>query len=157
MQAGDYTGSKLGLDMQDEVSGALTLNLGVISMDVSGAVHIQADIRYPASASQKLCKSSSALTGFGYTEVDVRRPSISSPTPCSCARCWRPTSTNGIDSQPLAIGGATYARALPCAIAFGPLFLGKRNSHTSPMSSYPSTARSMTQIYICALCKLMEM
>lgn len=162
VQAGDYTGSKLGLDMQDEVSGALTLNLGVISMDASGAVHIQADIRYPASASQETVQKQvrSALTGFGYTEVDHLPPVYfepNDPLVRTLLDAYQQV-TGDRDSQPLAIGGATYARALPCAVAFGPLFPWEEELAHEPNEFLSiDSLRSMTQIYICALRKLMEM
>ena len=135
VQAGDYTGSKLGLDMQDEVSGALTLNLGVISMDVSGA-------------------------GFGYTEVDHLPPVYFEPNALLVRTLLEAYQqvTGDRDSQPLAIGGATYARALPCAVAFGPLFPWEEELAHEPNEFLSiDSLRSMTQIYICALRKLMEM
>lgn len=160
VRAGDFTGAALGLDMQDEVSGALTLNLGVISMDSTGGIHIQADIRYPASASQETVQKQvrSCMAGFGYTEVDHLPPVYfepNDPLVCTLLEAYQQV-TDDRDSQPLAIGGATYARALPGAVAFGPLFPWEEELAHEPNEFLSiDSLRSMTEIYICALRKLM--
>ena len=66
---------------------------------------------------------------------------------------------SGDDSgRPMAIGGATYARAIPNAVAFGPLFPDEEElAHEANEYLALESLEKMTLIYIEALKKLLTM
>ena len=62
--------------------------------------------------------------------------------------------TGDMESEPITIGGGTYARAMENAVAFGPNFQDKRSS--SPKDEFISIEHLMeiTKIYAKALYEL---
>ena len=62
------------------------------------------------------------------------------------------------NAVPLAIGGATYARAIPNAVAFGPLFPYEEELAHEPNERLSiESFEKMTLIYIEALKNLLDM
>ena len=62
------------------------------------------------------------------------------------------------NAEPLAIGGATYARAIPNAVAFGPLFPYEEElAHEADEYLAIDSLEKMTLIYIEALQSLLHM
>ena len=65
--------------------------------------------------------------------------------------------TNDFNTPPLAIGGATYARALEHAVAFGPIFPGQEDlTHEANENISISDVEVITEIYIEGLLRLLE-
>lgn len=123
----DYFGGKLGIDMEDDESGKLTINIGNISYEHS-RILIEIDVRYPASFSfedvENIIKDSSGKMKMTYefiTHIDSIYHSKDSELVQTLMKAYIKITRDN-SSEPLAIGGATYARALPNAVAFGPLF-----------------------------------
>lgn len=119
----DYHGEALGLD-QEDASGRLTLNAGVVDWDQTGIRRLTIDIRAPISASgqeirEKLCAGfapaglveTAAKWSEGYY-IPPESELVSSLLDVYAAR-------SGKRLPPLAIGGGTYARHLKNAVAFG--------------------------------------
>ena len=64
--------------------------------------------------------------------------------------------TGDKDTEPMAIGGATYARALPNAVAFGPLFPYEEElAHEANEFLSIDSFQKMTEIFVKGLHKLM--
>lgn len=131
-------GSRIGCAMEDDLSGHLTFNVGKINFDTdgsngsgnSGGGVITADIRYPATKSKEAVwqamKPSVEEYGFAMNELDhihsIYQES-DNPVVKTLLEVYRKISGD-TESQPTAIGGATFARAIPNCMAFGPLFPG---------------------------------
>lgn len=124
----NYTGKNMRLDMCDDVSGCLTLNIGVIDVnDVEGVVEI--NIRYPVTATRETVESiikKNLPEQFDYVFLNGFDP-INVSTDSNLAKVLLKVyrqSTGDENSNPIAIGGGTYARAFKNFVAFGPIFPG---------------------------------
>lgn len=121
----DLHGGKMGCGLQDEQSGLLTMNVGKLRTD-GERVTLTLDIRNPVS--------------FG--KSDVEQPILAASAPygitCECTGNLDPVymdrngkvvramvevyaDITGDKSEPIVIGGGTYARAMPGIVAFGPM------------------------------------
>ncbi|MDD2457324.1 MAG: Sapep family Mn(2+)-dependent dipeptidase [Eubacteriales bacterium] len=126
--ADDWTGKALGIAGQDS-SGPLTLNPGMLKLDQEQGLLIL-DIRYPASWQVEtiLNQMSAAVSPFHAT---VELVSHTAPLAGDPERPLVKTLMNvynrltGASAAPVAIGGGTYARAMPNIVAFGPSFPGE--------------------------------
>ena len=118
-----YYGETFGLDKAD-ASGRLTLNVGVVDWGEEGLNSLSIDIRAPISMTDE--ELGSALNGrllpAGFTLI---RSSFSKgyrvpPESELVSKLLKVYSAHsGEAAEPLAIGGGTYARHLPNAVAFG--------------------------------------
>jgi len=123
-------GSQIGCGLVDDLSGILTFNVGVIKFD-AGEARITVDIRYPATKSKETVYEGMdpflAESGFHVEEIDhihsIYQES-DNPVVVTLVDVYREISGDK-ESQPTAIGGATFARAIPNCHAFGPLFPGE--------------------------------
>lgn len=122
----ESTGAGLGLDLSDEVSGALTMNVGYAHA-VDGKIAVGLDIREPISVTNADVKAriEKALPEAN-VRLDKEHPALyiaaDHPLIVNLLAAYR--EVTGDMTPPRCIGGATYARALPCAVAFGPVFPG---------------------------------
>jgi len=115
--------------VHDEPSGNLVLNTGVITME-KDVIQLRINIRYPVTftGSQIEEKIRRGLEGIGLT---VRSLQDSAPlyhnknSPIVTKLLAVYHSYRADSSQPLLIGGGTYARSIPNAVAFGPVFPGQ--------------------------------
>ena len=90
-------------------------------MDENGRIFLQCNIRYPASVEyndiRELLERQLKKYGFFYNEVDYLAP-VYHKKDSALIRCLMEAYqevTGDMDTEPMAIGGATYARALPNA------------------------------------------
>ncbi|NLC96489.1 MAG: dipeptidase PepV [Erysipelotrichaceae bacterium] len=116
-------GEGLGLKISDQY-GSLTLNNGIIKME-DGVISGSIDIRYPVTytAKQILELVDKYLDSEnGYIEVvHVGEPlffQVDSPLVSALVKAYR-SVTNDNDSQPMTMGGGTYAKGINNCIAFG--------------------------------------
>lgn len=120
----DYTGSLMGLNMSDSLSGDLTLNVGKIEIS-KGCFSCIADIRYPVTTGAEtimgLIADNLKETGIG-AGIIKHDPPLNFPEGSDLVMTLRDVYRNftGDTSPPVAIGGGTYARRLPNIVAFGP-------------------------------------
>jgi succinyl-diaminopimelate desuccinylase len=113
----------------DEPSGKLKFNVGMI--DLGEVERISIDCRIPVTVAKEdvAAKLSAAAARYGlaYKEFDWLAP-IYLPQDHfmieTLTRVYREVSGDAV-SQPIASGGATYARAMENCVAFGPLFPGE--------------------------------
>jgi succinyl-diaminopimelate desuccinylase len=124
-----FDGSRMGCAMTDDLSGALTFNVGKINFD-SNEVKITVDIRYPVTKSQgEVCEKIEATIrerGFHmqvFDHIKAIYQESDHPVVVTLIDIYRKISGD-MESRPTAIGGATFARAIPNCMAFGALFPG---------------------------------
>lgn len=121
-------GRSAGIGLRDEVSGGLTLNLGVLTADET-AMTLKINYRYPVTKAYKDCapgfNAAFRLAGFTLdSETHKEKLYIpeNSELVSTLLRVYR--EQTGLDGNPKSIGGGTYAKALPNTLAFGPIFPG---------------------------------
>ena len=143
-----FDGSGANLKLSDSVSGSLTLNVGMCFIgknDVftdmqDDSCRIVIDIRYPATFSLRdiSARLESALPEtweialeHGQDPLHIPEDSLLVKTLMGVYRKY-----TGRDDKPLAIGGGTYARAIPGkAVAFGVQFPGREDKAHQPNES----------------------
>lgn len=125
--AWELDGSQLGLDFQDE-TGATTVNAGLLSIDDKEA-RLTLNIRYPVTMDVDQTKAALqeivAPYGIQASWPDIMPPLIQpkdSHLITSLMGVYQ--ELTGTQAEALAIGGGTYARALPNIVGFGPVFPG---------------------------------
>lgn len=160
----DTHGQGFGLDETD-ASGRLTLNPGVISWDENGLNALTLDIRAPltldeATITARLkCKLGEfEITSANFTAGHYVDPSSELVT--KLMKIYRDLSGD-TNTQPLAIGGGTYARCMPgIAVAFGPEFPDKEAPVHMPdeyltledfMFNTEATAEAILALATCAM------
>ena len=125
----ENAGRALGIAGRDEVSGALTINLGLLSLE-GGQLCVTFDCRYPVFFDGKTIASTVekrlAPAGFAMTQVSDSEPHH---VPESSELVQRLigvyNAITGENARPFAIGGGTYARHLQEGVAYGMLFPGE--------------------------------
>lgn len=122
----EYDGKSLGINFEDE-SGKLTLNVGNLKLENS-KLEIGMNIRIPIHTSVEIIKNSFikyCSTNLTFYETNYNPPlyipkdNILIKTLCKIFN----EETNS-KAEPIAIGGATYARAFKNCVSFGANFPG---------------------------------
>ena len=123
----DLHGERIGCAFEDEDSGKLTLNVGMVEVD-KNAARLTVNVRYPVSGSgdQVYAGIMEVLDEYGYGIVKRREQlpiSIDedSQLVSTLMRVYQ-SHTGDTESKPLVIGGGTYARAMDHIVAFGARF-----------------------------------
>lgn len=117
-------GTDLGIAMSDEVSGELTCNPGLASFS-AGILTVTLDIRHPVTISgetvnRKLKERLDPL-GVGSSVTSHVNPlHIPKDSPLILELSKAYYDTTGKHPDIIAIGGGTYAKALPNVVAFAP-------------------------------------
>jgi succinyl-diaminopimelate desuccinylase len=132
----DVYGGKLGIANEDELSGKLTVNLGVMKIDEDGA-EITFNIRYPITDdSQRIIDAiNKTAERFGLKVLDthVQKPLFVDEKEEVVQKLLKVyEETTGEKGYTLAIGGGTYARAMDKGVAFGPVFPGMKAVEHQP-------------------------
>lgn len=157
-----YNGELLGLMMEDKESGKLTFNVGCVFMRPEEII-LECNIRYPATCKyqdirERMVSKLNRLN-FMYEEVDHLPPIFLEQSDTILKEllgAYREV-TNDFNTPAIAIGGATYARALEHAVAFGPIFPGQEDlTHEANEYISISDVAVVTEIYIEGLLRLLE-
>lgn len=119
----DVYGKGFEIDFEDEVSGKLTLNLGIVEIKDDKLV-LTVNIRYPVSFSDKeIVNKISKIWNGEVIVCDHKAPLyVPEDDPLVQALLDSYNSVTGKNAKPLAIGGGTYARELAHGVAFGASF-----------------------------------
>lgn len=157
-----YDGEGVGCCVSDEISGPLTLNVGTVELR-DGVVYMQGNTRYPATLEKEAVtdKMYAAFRDAGFKcEEQLYLPPLyverEAPLVAKLMEAYREI-TGDTENDMFSIGGATYARSIPNAISFGPLFPGEVElAHEANEFLYIESLRKMTEVYILALEKLMK-
>lgn len=120
-------GSILGVNCEDEASGKLTFNVGLVSVDDTNA-QFSVDIRYPATLDgNKIVnkiKSAAESDGLVYTDSSIQAP-LYLPTDSKLITTLKATyeDVTGEKCEVFSMGGGTYARQMGGnGVAFGATF-----------------------------------
>lgn len=122
-------GQRLGLDFEDVASGKLQLSFYQVSLE-AGQLTASISMRYPISMTepQLLTQLQSQLASGMTITINRRLPSkLSDPDQPFIHRFSKIYAADtGLDGTPVTTTGATYARAMPNIVAFGPSFPGQK-------------------------------
>jgi len=122
---GDNRGRALGIAQADAESGALTLNLALMTLTETGFT-AKFDVRAPLCANEGNCKEvcEAAFARYGISVTGDGEMLAAHAVPGdsdfvrTLLRCYE-TYTGVTNAQPLAIGGGTYVHDIPGGVAFG--------------------------------------
>lgn len=131
----DPKGKKLGIETNDPVMGDLTVNVGVISYpaNTQGGEMVKINIRYPSSTDVDRIRGQ-ILARIGHFGGEIVKEDYKltphlvpkdHPLVKTLLEVYR--GQTGDFREPVAIGGATYARSLPLGVAFGATFPGRED------------------------------
>jgi len=123
-------------DCQDEPSGRIKVNVGMIKLDETERISIDARIPVTISKGKIVKELSNAAGRYGlkYSEFDWLAPiylPLETPIIEMLMKVYRQL-TGDEHSQPISLGGATYARAFENCVAFGALFPGEALTEHQP-------------------------
>lgn len=156
----DYTGSGFGISGSDE-SGALTLNVGTVTIQ-DGKLRLSIDIRHPVTWDSadllKTVEAQAAEYGLSVEDAGISAP-LYMPKESSLIQKLVSvyTEITGDTQEPLAIGGGTFARAMPNAVAFGPLLPGREmTEHQKDEYIRLDDLAMITRIYAHAVTSLLQ-
>jgi len=119
-------GSSLGLAMEDEPSGNLTLNVGLVNATLE-RLTLGLNIRYPVTFTfdEVMSRLNQSLEESGFIAVvsqQVQSPLYypkDSPLILTLTRVY--AEQTGRNDSAIAIGGGTYAKEMPNIVASGPM------------------------------------
>jgi len=120
----EYNGHSLGIQVQDQISGPLTCNLGIIRLEDS-KLYAVLDCRCPVMADlDALYRAAQAhLPGFQLDMVNRKAAHhVPETTPLVQHLLDAYHEETGMPRVAMAIGGGTYARVLKEGVAFGACF-----------------------------------
>ena len=122
MPHGDGLGRALGIAMEDDLSGPLTLAFSLLKMTESG-VEGAFDSRVPICANDENCriKAKAAFEAEGFSFEGSLRPPHHTPadSPFIQSMLKRYSEFTGRKGECLSMGGGTYVHDIPGGVAFG--------------------------------------
>ena len=157
-----YDGKNLGLKCSDKDSGDLTINVGILTLE-KHCISMTINLRYPVSYGFNHIKSKlaqviaeeGASIKYGVCMDPIFFPK-DSPLVETLMDVYRKV-TGDETTEPIALGGATYARAIPQAIAFGPVFPTQEElAHEADEHYTFADYKKITEIYADAIMRLFE-
>jgi succinyl-diaminopimelate desuccinylase len=125
----EYDGASIGCKDQDDVPTALTFNTGIIKAD-QNRVEFIVNIRYPVkSTAEKVVNDIKENIDQDFIKLELLSDAeplyIAKDDPFIQKLMAAYQEFTGDKSEPIAIGGGTYARKVKKGVAFGPLFPGQ--------------------------------
>ncbi len=153
----EYDGASLGIKLADQVSGALTCNMGIIRAGADG-VRVTLDLRCPILADLDGIAAQAARALPQMTlAVTKKTPPHYVPEDSELVRklLGAYERVTGERGYAMAIGGGTYAKCLEEGVAFGALFPGEPEMahHADEFISLDSLRRNL-RIFTYALIAL---
>ena len=122
----EYDGLGLGVRCQDETSGSLTCNLGILRYNEADGLYATLDIRYPILCDHRALTASVKAALGGEIEVTVdEQKDPHHVAPNSKLVTALLVAYHEVTDRPrecIATGGGTYARVLEEGVAFGSVF-----------------------------------
>jgi succinyl-diaminopimelate desuccinylase len=154
-------GRSFGLYMEDEVSGKLVFNLGVLEVDEEQA-SAMINVRYPVTKTRDevyaVIEKKAAEEGLEYEEV-AGKPPLYVPADNFLVQTLQGVyeRVTGEKATLISIGGGTYSRAIKNAVAFGPLFPGQEElAHQKDEFIGIEDLLKCAKIYAEAICELVK-
>lgn len=159
--AKDTSGEALGIACCDEVTGPLTINIGLLRFDhLSRDAFFHLNIRFPACANGQsivaTIESRIADYGFMLTTPTIKPPhEVPADHPMIVALQKIYEEETGLEASLRSTGGGTYASKLKGCVAFGPLFPGEMDTaHQSDESIAIDSLMKATVLYARAIYEL---
>ena len=159
----DLHGERIGCPLEDEQSGKLVFNVGMIEADKKTA-RLTVNVRYPVTASDEQVYED-MMTVLGDYELGIVKGKTQEPIYIpkddplveTLMDIYR-RNTGDDESQPLVIGGGTYARAVKNTVAFGARFPGEPELAHQRNEKIPvENMTKLAQIYAEAAYRLSEL
>ncbi len=152
----DTTGKVFGIEYSDDEMGPITFNLAVANV-LEGKFTIRLNARIPKEYPY-LQKYEEALSKYGsYKELGyskVHYVSKDSELVQALLKAYQDV-TGDLSSLPMTIGGGTYARMMPNAVAFGAMLPGREDvAHRVDEYMYIEDLYTAVDIYTKALLAL---
>ncbi len=153
----ESNGQSLGCACEDEISGPLTNNLGILRLE-DGEWYGTLDFRCPVNADQEKLKAACAahLPGIRL-HVSVQKPPHHVPADSELVKALLAAyeEETGLPGEAMSTGGGTYAKVLKQGVAFGAVFPGEEElAHlANEYESIDSLMKAM-KIYANALLRL---
>lgn len=155
-------GEGVGIEGADEVSGALSCNLGVVSTE-GGEVKFLLNVRYPVTWKGEemfeRCRKKLASMRPGYRlESCSDSPSLYFPLdhPLVSTICDAFKAETGEEKKPGVMGGGTYARAVPNTVSIGTGWAGDGPAHETDERLKIEHLYKMSRIYAHILFRLCQ-
>ena len=156
-----HYGESIGCGFEDEVSGKLNFNVGMIKVE-DGKLVLTINVRYPIESNAKDVYNG-IRDNLNDTNIELVE-SFSDMKPLyvplddflveKLMKVYR-EQTGDVDSKPITIGGGTYARAMKNAVAFGPMLPGQTDvAHQKDEYISIDHLMKITKIYAQALYEL---
>ena len=120
----EYDGKSLGCACQDDISGSLTCNMGILRL-VDGIWAGTLDMRCPITADLEALKDAAIahLPGFKVDVIEIKGPHhVPADSELVTSLLAAYEEETGLKGEAIAIGGGTYAKVLKQGVAFGALF-----------------------------------
>ena len=125
----EHDGTSLGIYLEDDLSGTLTNNFGVLNATES-TMEVKLNYRYPVTKTYDdagpIVLKAFEEAGFVLSGA-VRKNRLYMPAESDLIQRLMKVYTDctgDYESKPKSIGGGTYAKMLPNVVAFGPIFPG---------------------------------
>ncbi len=156
-----YNGENIGCGFEDGESGKLNFNPGMVELQ-NDKITLTINIRYPIDSSgekvydgiRRNLEDTSIELIEGEDEMKPLYVSKDNFLVKSLMKVYK-EETGDNDSQPITIGGGTYARAMENAVAFGPMFPGQKDvAHQKDEYISIEHLMKLTKIYAKALYEL---
>jgi succinyl-diaminopimelate desuccinylase len=153
-----WRGEDFAINGEDE-SGPLTLNAGMLTIGGESS-RLTLDIRYPVTWNDAwlVDKIKDKLAPYGASLTLLRfSPPLYVPKDSDLVKTLLSVYSDltGMEASPIAIGGGTYARAMPGIVAFGPSFPGESDTaHQAGEQIGRTSFLAMAAIYREALRRL---
>lgn len=149
----EYDGCSLGIAMEDQLSGPLTMNLGVIEGNAEHLT-VKLNYRYPVTRSFQDCgpRVEELFQKAGFRTVFLQhKASLYMPEDTPLVRRLLKVYSDftGHEARPKCIGGGTYAKMMPNTLAFGPIFPGDQVREHKP-DEYMELNRLLDNVTILA-------
>jgi len=122
-------GAAMGIACSDEVSGTLTTNLGILTLNDS-RLTVKLDVRTPVTIALEGIAHAvdEKMVNLGFQKVDSRLKSplyVPADSALIKTLCGVYEQATGQKAVLYAIGGGTYARAFPNCVCFGAVYPGE--------------------------------
>jgi len=132
----EVNGESLGCELEDEVSGKLSLNVGIIKLDRKSAV-VTINARHPVTKKYEdmigPIEDIIEMENIKISNMSYQKPLYFNPEN-DLVKILQKVYTEQTNSEAtlLSIGGGTYAKEMPNILAFGPIFPGKPDLDHQP-------------------------
>lgn len=142
----------LGLKTMQDETGTLTMSAD-LAVFKNGVLTVTTDIRFPATHKKEEILSAFENAGASVHIVNYQAPLYNDPNGSMISTLMKVyNNALGVNEKPIAIGGGTYARALPCGCGFGPELPGVESTiHQANEYVTLDHLRKMTEIYYDAI------